>query len=249
VLAVFERLHGRCLTIGITHVPNSTITRLADYLVYSAGGLSRVPVMTKTYASTLTATHLLLLEFFGAPQAYLDDLTHTAERCASAVEAAESRVPGIVAELSGFEHAFYFGAGNAYAAALEGSLKMKEMALLHAEGSETWEMASGPATIVGEKTFCVAMTTGDPQDSETHNGAQKAREWGARLLEIGPQAVVGDLYLPVAAPRYPAFASLALVPPAALLAYRSACARGHNPDKPYWRERYISQGMTHILGE
>ena len=249
VLAVFELLRGRCLTVGITHVRDSSITRLADWLVYSAGGPSRVPVMTKTYASTLTATHLLLLEFFNAPQAYLDDLAHTVERCAAAVDAAESRVPGIVAELSGFEHAFYFGAGNAYAASLEGALKMKEMALLHAEGSETWEMASGPATIVSDKTFCTAMTSGDPQDGETNSGAQKAHEWGARVLEIGPQAVVGDLHLPVAAPRYQAFASLALVPPAALLAYRSARARGHNPDKPYWRERYISQGMTHIIGE
>jgi len=31
---------------------------------------------------------------------------------------------------------------------------MKEMALLHAEGSETWEMATGPATIVGPDCFC-----------------------------------------------------------------------------------------------
>jgi fructoselysine-6-P-deglycase FrlB-like protein len=39
-----------------------------------------------------------------------------------------------------------------------------------------------------------------------------------------------------------------LVPPAALLAYRLARQRGHNPNQPAWRQRYISQGMTHIVG-
>jgi glucosamine 6-phosphate synthetase-like amidotransferase/phosphosugar isomerase protein len=49
-------------------------------------------------------------------------------------------------------------------------------------------------------------------------------------------------------PAVESFASLALVPPAALLAYRLARRRGHNPNQPAWRERYISQGMTHIVG-
>jgi glucosamine 6-phosphate synthetase-like amidotransferase/phosphosugar isomerase protein len=38
------------------------------------------------------------------------------------------------------------------------------------------------------------------------------------------------------------------VPPAALLAYRMAIARGQTPDKPMWRERYYAQGFKHILG-
>jgi fructoselysine-6-P-deglycase FrlB-like protein len=110
-------------------------------------------------------------------------------------------------------------------------------------------MASGPATVVSEKTFCAALYTGDPSDASTAVTARLAREWGARLLDVGPQPVAGDFHLPVAAPAYQAFASLALVPPLALLAYRVARARGQNPNQPAWRERYYSQGMTHILGE
>ena len=66
LLAIFEELAGCCLRIGITHVPASSITRLSDELLISAGGPSQMSVMTKTYASTLTAIHLLLLEFFEA---------------------------------------------------------------------------------------------------------------------------------------------------------------------------------------
>jgi glucosamine--fructose-6-phosphate aminotransferase (isomerizing) len=249
ILSVFERLKGQCLLLGITHVPGSSITRLADVLLYSGGGPSHVPVMTKTYASTLTAAHLLVLEFFSAPPAYFDDLAHTADLAADAIQQAERLVPAMTAEVARLEHAFYFGAGNAYAAALEAALKMKEMALLHAEGSETWEMASGPATLVGSHTLCVSMNVGkgSAADTATEEGAKHAKDWGARVLEIGPKATVGDLVLPVQPPTYEPFASLALVPPAALLAYHVARARGQTPDTPSWRDRYFSQGMTHII--
>ena len=248
VLAIFERLRGQCPLVGITHVPGSSITRLADYLLISSGGPSHVPVMTKTYASTLAALHLLLLELFQAPPAYFDDLAASADRCANALTGAGRVLTDLVPAIASYEHGFYFGAGNAFAASLEGALKMKEMALFHAEGSETGEMASGPATIVSDKTVCVALYTGDVRDAPTADTARHAREWGALVLDVGPESVAGDWHFPVTAPVYPSFASLALVPPLALLAYRVAHARGHNPDQPTWRERYYSQGMTHILG-
>jgi len=249
VLSVFERLRGQCMLVGLTHVPDSSLTRLADHILLSSGGPSHVPVMTKTYASTLTALHLILLEVLNAPASYFEDLAAVADRCATALTNAKKIIPDLVPAASKFEHAFYFGAGNAYAASLEGALKMKEMAILHAEGSETWEMASGPATVVSEKTLCVALYTGEDTDSSTVDTAKHARQWGARVLEVGAMSPTGDWYLPVEASPIPSFSSLALVPPLALLAYRNAQARGLNPDKPAWRERYVSQGMTHILGE
>ena len=60
--------------VGITHIPDSSITRLAHETLLSGGGPSSVPVMTKTYASTLTAAHLLLMEFFGAGRSVYDQL-------------------------------------------------------------------------------------------------------------------------------------------------------------------------------
>jgi glucosamine--fructose-6-phosphate aminotransferase (isomerizing) len=249
VLSVFEKMHGQCLLVGITHVPGSSITHVADHILLSSGGPSHVPVMTKTYATTLTALHLVLLETFNAPVAYFDDLSAAADRCATAISNAKRVIPDLIPIVSKFEHAFYFGAGNAYAASLEGALKMKEMAILHAEGSETWEMASGPATVVSEKSICVALYTGEESDSATANTAGHAHQWGARVLEVGPSAPTGDWHLPVTASMIPSFSSLALIPPLALLAYRTACARGYNPDRPAWRDRYVSQGMTHILGE
>jgi glucosamine--fructose-6-phosphate aminotransferase (isomerizing) len=248
VLAVFDQWRGRCLRIGITQVPGSSLARLADVALVCGGGPSHVPVMTKTYATTLTAAHLLVLEYFGAPRPWFADLAASADRCAEALRGAEAALDGAVDALARMEHAFYFGAGGGYAAALEGALKMKEMALLHAEGSETWEMASGPATMVSTRTFCVALYSGGPADEGSAQVAGRVRAWGAPLLEIGPRGAAGHWQVPVAAPAHDSFASLALVPVAALLAYRVARARGLEPDAPAWRERYRQLGMTHLAG-
>jgi glutamine---fructose-6-phosphate transaminase (isomerizing) len=248
VLAAFQQLEGRCLRIGITHVPGSSITRLADATLIGGGGPSQVPVTTKTYASTLTAAHLLMLELYSASEDSFADLEASADRAAAAISEAEKLVPDLVPELSGLEHAFCFGAGSGYAAALEGALKMKEMPLLHAEGSETWEMASGPSTMVDERALCVALYTGSEGDEATASVARHARDWGARVIDIGPDAPADDMHLPVAVPHKEAFASLALVAPLYLLAYRIARARDIDPEKPHWRERYHAQGMTHIVG-
>lgn len=249
VIAVFEKLENQCLRIGITHVANSRITQVSDAILVSSGGPSHVPVMTKTYASTLTAAHLLLLEFFNAPTALFNKLEDSARLCENALQDLETRILPIISTLQNYQHAFYFGAGIGYAAALESALKMKEMAMLHAEGSEIWEYASGPATIVDQKFFCTAFYTDQPTDSDVANSAKLSRQWGARVIEIGSQSHAQDFHLPVRANIFEPFNSLSLVPPAALLAYRMARARGFNPDIPAWRERYYAQGMHHLIGK
>jgi Glucosamine 6-phosphate synthetase, contains amidotransferase and phosphosugar isomerase domains len=69
VVAVVEALRGRVPTVAIVHVPGSTLDRTADHVVRSAGGPSRVPVMTKTFAATLVAADLVLAELLGGERA------------------------------------------------------------------------------------------------------------------------------------------------------------------------------------
>lgn len=249
VLEVFERFNSRLPCIGITQVPGSSVTRLATHLLYGAGGQSRVSVMTKTYASTLTAAHLLLLAIFDAPPAAWESLQDVPQQCERAILACEQALPEILPHFDMFEHVFHFGAGCAFAAAMESALKMKEMAILHAEGSETWEMASGSAIILDDKKLCLALYSGGGGDPSTSQTARHAKSWGARVLEIGPSVTAGDLHIPVRPPEFEPFASLCLVPPLALLAYRLAQRRGFNPDQPEWEKRYLVQGMSHAMGK
>lgn len=253
VLAVVHELRGRVPTVGIVHVPGSTLDGAADHVVRSAGGPSGAPVMTKTFVSTLVATHLVLGELLGGARAETirAALAAAADDVADAVTAAAPRVEPLAWDLVDREHVFVVGSGNAAAAAYEAALKFKEMALVHAEGAESWEMASGAATIVGPDSVVVALAPAGPGREATLDLARHAAGWGARIVEVGPgdaPAIEGADHLPLPASASEDLAPLTAVAPVALLAFVLARLRGHDPDRPGWVERYHSQGLRHIVG-
>jgi glucosamine--fructose-6-phosphate aminotransferase (isomerizing) len=251
VVGVFEAVRGRIPTLAIVHVPDSTLTRIADHVVLSGGGPSNVPVMTKTFSSTLAATLLMLGALYGDEvlDEVTDGLRRAADHAAAAVAAAQDVVEGLARSLASAEHIFVVGGGLAYPAALEAALKLKEMALVHAEASETWEMASGPATMVGPRTVVVALAPDGPARSATDDVIRHCAEWGATIVEVAPsRAVEGSTLLSLPAGTDERYAPLTVVPPVALLAYVLAGLRGATPDRPSWTSRYQSQGLNHIVG-
>jgi glucosamine--fructose-6-phosphate aminotransferase (isomerizing) len=250
VVAVVEALKGRVPTVAIVHVPGSTLDRTADHVVRSAGGPSRVPVMTKTFASTLVAAELVLAELLGGERAerIRDGIARAADHAEAAIAAAGSRVPNLADALAGAQHLFVVGSGAAHPAALEAALKLKEMAIVHAEGSESWEMASGVATIIDAESVVVALAPYGPGCSATVDVVRHAAGWGARVVEVAPvSSIEGADLLPIPAAADEDQAPLTTVPPVALLAFALARRRGHDPDHPDWVERYHSQGLRHII--
>jgi glutamine---fructose-6-phosphate transaminase (isomerizing) len=251
VLGVFEDVRGRIPTVGIVHVPGSSLTRIADHVVLSAGGPSGAPVMTKTFSSTLSATILMLGAILG-DESLLEvtaGLRLAADQAEQAIADAWPVVEGLAEEFVDAQHLFVVGGGLAYPAALEAALKLKEMALVHAEASETWEMASGPSTMVGPGTVVVSLAPDGPARAATDDVVRHCRAWGARIIEVAPSRAVADsrlLAVPVGVDER--FAPLTVVPPVALLAYVLAGLRGATPDRPGWIERYHNQGLTHIVG-
>ena len=125
------------------------------------------------------------------------------------------------------------------------------MVLIHAEGAESWEMASGAATIIGRDSVVVALAPSGPGRAATLDVARHAAGWGARVIEVGPgdaPATAGADHLPLPASAGEDLASLTAVAPVAMLAFVLARRRGHDPDRPGWVERYHSQGLHHIVG-
>jgi glucosamine--fructose-6-phosphate aminotransferase (isomerizing) len=251
VLRVFEEVRGRIPTVGIVHVPGSSLTRIADHVVLSDGGPSGAPVMTKTFSSTLSASILMLSAILGDEPLHemTEGLRLAADQAEQVIADAWPVVEGLAKEFADVEHIFVVGGGLAYPAALEAALKFKEMALVHAEASETWEMASGPATMVGPGTVVVSLAPDGPARAATDDVMRHCRAWGARIIEVAPSRGVADSrLLVVPAGVDERFAPLTVVPPVALLAYVLAGLRGATPDRPGWTERYHSQGLTHIVG-
>ncbi len=251
VVGVVETLRGRVPTVAVVHVPGSTLDGLADHVVRSAGGPSQVPVMTKTFAATLVATELILAELLGGEraEAIRRAIGLAADHAEAAIEAARPLVADLAGSLAGAGHLFVVGSGAAYPAALEAALKLKEMAIVHAEGTESWEMASGVATIVDADSVVVALMPDGPGRAATLDVAAHAAGWGARVIEVAPRSSIeGATLLPIPEAAAEDHAPLTAVPSVALLAFALARRRGHDPDHPGWVERYHSQGLRHIVG-
>ena len=251
VVAVAEAWRDRLPVVGIVHVPGSMLTRIATDVVLSSGGPSDVPVMTKTFSATLVATEMLLLELLGSERADapISQIVRGADQAEAAITAAEPIIDALATDLVDAAHVFVVGSGMASIAALEAALKLKEMAIVHAEGTETWEMASGAATIVGPGTVVIALAPNGPGRAATADVVEHAAAWGARVIEVGPTPLApGSTLLPLSADALEDHAPLTAVPPVALLAFALARRRGFDPDHPAWVERYHSQGLRHILG-
>jgi glucosamine--fructose-6-phosphate aminotransferase (isomerizing) len=253
LLVVVDDLRNRIPTVGIVHVPGSTLTGTVDHNVLSYGGPSAVPIMTKTFVATLSAAHLVLGELLGGSRAQgvRAALAAAADDVDAAVSAAMPLVEPLADALIGAEHIFVVGSGNATAAAYEAALKLKEIAFVHAEGTESWEMATGVATILGPGSVVVALAPAGPGREATLDVARHAARWGARIVEVGPgaaPAIEGADHLPLPGSAAEDYASLFAVAPVALLAFVLARRRGFNPDRPEWVDRYHSQGLRHIVG-
>jgi glucosamine--fructose-6-phosphate aminotransferase (isomerizing) len=251
VVAVAEAWRDRVPVVGIVHVPGSTLARVATDVVMSSGGPSDVPVMTKTFSATLVATEMLLLDLLGPDRADgpVREIVRAADHAEAAIASAEPVLDGLASELVEAAHVFVVGSGLAHIAAMEAALKLKEMAIVHAEGTETWEMASGAATIVEPGTVVVALAPDGPGRDATADVVAHAAEWGARVIEVGPTSLApGSTLLPLPTEAVEDHAPLTAVPPIAMLAFALARRRGYDPDHPAWVERYHSQGLRHILG-
>jgi glucosamine--fructose-6-phosphate aminotransferase (isomerizing) len=251
VVALAEELRGRVPTVGVIHVAGSSLDGIVDHAVRSAGGPSRAPVMTKTYVATLTAACLVALELLGERRAAPVEaaIRAVADATEAALAAAADRVPPLADALAATEHLFVVGAGAGVPAAMEAALKLKEMALVHAEATEAWEMASGSATIVAPGTAVIALAPQGPGRDAVLDVARHSQEWGARVIEVGPaQAIDGADFLPLPGEAPEDLAPFAAVAPIALLAFELARRRGADPDRPGWIERYHSQGLRHIVG-
>jgi glutamine---fructose-6-phosphate transaminase (isomerizing) len=251
VVTTFEERRGSMPTVGIVHVPDSALTRVADHVVRSGGGPSHVPVMTKTFSSTLVATELTLLAILGDDvlASAVIAMTAAADHAAAAIAAADLETDRIVDALDGCDHVFVVGAGLAHVAALEAALKLKEIALVHAEAAETWEATSGAATMIDDRAALIAIAPNGAGRAATADLLGHVAGWGATTIEVAPTAAVaGSLLLPTPSEAIEDYAPLVAVPPVALIAFALARRHGIDPDRPDWVARYQSQGLRHIVG-
>ncbi len=237
--------------LAVTNVVGSALAREATGVVYTHAGPEIGVASTKTFTATVTACYLTAL-LLGQHRGHLtepdsrkraEDLVE-AGRAMQAALGLDREVAALARTLATRESVLYLGRGLHYPIALEGALKLKELAYIHAEGYAAGEMKHGPIALIDERMPVVALTPRDGSYERMLANVQEVRARDGHVIAICHQddAHVSSLAqqtlaVPAAADL---LAPLVSVIPLQLLAYHIAVLRGLDVDQP----RNLAKSVT-----
>ncbi len=253
--SVYEaKLRGATI-LGITNHVGSRLARLSNlFLPMGAGPELAVPA-TKTFTSSLLVLYLIALSAAedsgrlrpSEVRERIAGIKGFAGRLHSEMSRMDSSAAKAAEHIAGCRSGYVVSRGISYPIAMEGALKLKEAAYVHAEGMEAGEFKHGPIVLLDEGFFTVFITPVERQAAEaTYPLIESAVEKKAtvtivgfegdpRLDELGSQALV------IKAPRTDRhLAPIALTVPLQYLAYRLGVAKNLDVDKP----RYLTKAVT-----
>jgi glucosamine--fructose-6-phosphate aminotransferase (isomerizing) len=240
-----------CRVLSICNVRNSTIDREAHGHLYMNSGVEVGVASTKAFTSTLSLFNLVALSI-GKARGTVSAATE--KEYVAALLALPSQIEVVLAfdkyfaeaieEFRAHKGFLYMGRGTSYPLALEGALKMKELAYLHAEGYAAGEMKHGPLALIDEKMAMVMIVPQDELYEKTVSNLEEAKARGGHIISIGTGdderlKSVSDRYLAMPKAHWSTNAILTAIP-LQLMAFHMAAALGHDVDQP----RNLAKSVT-----
>ncbi len=153
-----------CRTVVITNVIGSSVTRIADDVLYITAGPEISVAATKSFVAQLIMLYLFALARSPMDVRTRGNLIAELRQLPNKVHEILDR-EGEIAEigkyLANYENAFFVARGLNYPIALEGALKVKEIAYVHAEGYAAGELKHGPFALLTPETPVIAIATRD----------------------------------------------------------------------------------------
>ncbi|MFC6286249.1 glutamine--fructose-6-phosphate transaminase (isomerizing) [Nocardioides sp. GCM10027113] len=240
--------------LAICNTNGSTIPRESDAVIYTHAGPEIGVASTKGFLTQLVACYLLALYLaqvkgtrYGEEIAdILDQLEAMPDHIQRMLDDAE-RVYELARQHVDTRSVLFLGRHAGYPVALEGALKLKELAYLHAEGFAAGELKHGPIALVedGMPVLCVVPPRGrDQLHDKMVSGIQEVRARGARticLAEDGDETITPYADELIRLPKVPTLLQpLVAVVPMQLFACELATAMGHDVDQP----RNLAKSVT-----
>ncbi|MCS7094299.1 MAG: glutamine--fructose-6-phosphate transaminase (isomerizing) [Thaumarchaeota archaeon] len=216
--------------IGIVNMPGSSLERFSDLHLNVSAGPEIGVAATKSFTSQVATLLRVALRLSGSP------IPFDPQRVAEAVEEVlelEQSIAEIARELRDFKDLYVIGRGIHYPLALEGALKVKELAYVHAEGLAAGELKHGTLALIEKGTPVVVLNPHDETYHDTLSNCMEVKARGARVIGISDEHHRSYDYfirLPRMGSKYATVLLEAL--PLQLLAYYLALERGAEIDRP-----------------
>ncbi len=244
----------RSRVLAICNTNGSTIPRESDAVIYTHAGPEIGVASTKGFLTQLVACYLLALYLaqvkgtrFGDEITEIMDQLESMPAHIQRVLDDDEAVYALAREHVDARSVLFLGRHAGYPVALEGALKLKELAYLHAEGFAAGELKHGPIALVEHQlpVLCVVPPQGrDQLRDKMLSGIQEVRARGARticLVEEGDESIGPYADVLVRLPKVPVLLQpLVAVVPLQLFACELATALGHDVDQP----RNLAKSVT-----
>lgn len=236
-------------TIAVANVIGSSITREADYCIYTHAGPEIAVASTKAYTSQVVLLNILALYFAEVldriPSSTIDSMK---KELLELPKKAEITL-GNVAEVKNFANIvyketdmFFLGRGVDYYVASEGSLKLKEISYIHSESYAAGELKHGPIALIENDVTVIGIITNPNLVEKTISNIQEVITRGAKTLVITNQQINESQFFKVIniPDTEPCLSPVLSIIPLQLLAYYISKEKGLDVDKP----RNLAKSVT-----
>ncbi|HSX33087.1 MAG TPA: glutamine--fructose-6-phosphate transaminase (isomerizing) [Candidatus Saccharimonadales bacterium] len=247
IAAIKKAQEYGALCLGVVNAVGSTIARLTDAGVYCHAGTEQAVASTKAFIAQVIVLMQMAL-FIGRDRSplytrLLEEIEALPAK-AEAVLAQAETIKKLAEKYKDSRDFLFIGRRYAYPTALEGALKLKECALIHAEGFAAGEMKHGPLALIDEHFPTFALAGDGPMLEKTVSNIQEIRARKGQVIAIatkGNKAIthhVDDvIYIPKTMEQTePCLQAMVLQ----LFAYYVATSKGLNVDRP----RNLAKSVT-----
>jgi glucosamine--fructose-6-phosphate aminotransferase (isomerizing) len=252
LMAVRHAKSAGARVLSICNTNSSTIPRESDAVLYTHAGPEIAVASTKALLTQIIAVYLIGLHLAQANGSLSDmqvrdifnELLELPGKIEQILETVEP-LRELTRKFAKNDTVLFLGRNIGYPVALEGALKLKELAYIHAEGFAGGELKHGPIALIDQGTPVIAILPAGKEhalDKKMLSNIQEVKARGARVIVIAEEGVVVEgaehvITIPVARPLFqPILATV----PLQVFAYEMAVARGNDVDQP----RNLAKSVT-----
>ena len=236
-------------TIAITNVIGSSITREADYSIYTHAGPEIAVASTKAYTSQVVLINILAIYFAeilsGTDTDILTNLKKDILDLPKKIDETlkcDETIKEFAKKIYQEKDIFFLGRGIDETVAREGSLKLKEISYIHSESYAAGELKHGPIALIENGITVISIMTDKNLIKKTVSNIQEVITRGAKTLVITNQNIDKNMFDAVIdIPETNCFVSPILsIIPLQLLSYHISKEKGLDVDKP----RNLAKSVT-----
>ena len=231
-------------TIGIINVVDSLIAREVDCGIYCNAGKEVGVASTKAFTSQVVCLSMTAIWFAEQQKninvkkrtKMISDLSNLSNDINIAIESCSEKMKHIAQTLNNTINIFLLGKGSDEFVAKEGSLKIKEISYIHAEGYSSSSLKHGPFALLDENFPVILFNLDQNHRAKTINCYQEVSSRNAPVIIITNDSTIIQDVSPdtnvIVVPENKTYSSLIGIIPIQLLAYYLSVNKGIDPDRP-----------------